>query len=157
MKSRKREERNYGVLRHEMAFMAKASEEQQRKIINNLTVEHALKWDADFEHWAHENQLPPSGEGWRTWLMMAGRGFGKTRAGAEWIFRLGEGRPGSLIALAGATIADAASAGFNELQLAATEVVRLGASPVRLVAGVLANECRDLFVDWRRTPGARAY
>ncbi len=90
-------------------MMAKATEEQQRKVIEQATPEHLLKWDADFEHWAHENQLPPNGEGWRTWLMMAGRGFGKTRAGAEWIFRLANARPGVRIALVGATIADARS------------------------------------------------
>ena len=56
-----------------------------------------------------DNQLPPSGEGWRIWLMMAGRGFGKTRAGAEWIHRLASGKPGVRIALVGATIADARS------------------------------------------------
>ena len=59
--------------------------------------------------WAHENQLPPSGEGWRVWLMMAGRGFGKTRAGAEWIHRLANGKAGVRVALVGATIADARS------------------------------------------------
>ena len=41
--------------------------------------------------------------------MMAGRGFGKTRAGAEWIFRLAKARPGSRIALVGASIGDARS------------------------------------------------
>ena len=34
--------------------------------------------------WARQQQLPPQGD-WRTWLIMAGRGFGKTRAGAEWV------------------------------------------------------------------------
>jgi predicted phage terminase large subunit-like protein len=33
---------------------------------------------------ARENQLPPDGD-WLTWLILAGRGFGKTRAGAEWV------------------------------------------------------------------------
>ena len=47
--------------------------------------EELLGFDGWFEFWAHQGQLPPSGEGWRVWLMMAGRGFGKTRAGAEWI------------------------------------------------------------------------
>jgi phage terminase large subunit-like protein len=41
--------------------------------------------------------------------MMAGRGFGKTRAGAEWIFRLSNSRPKVRIVLIGATIADARS------------------------------------------------
>ncbi len=96
-------------MRHETAILAKASEEQQRRALENSTPEQLLTLDADFEMWAHENQLPPSGEGWRTWLMMAGRGFGKTRAGAEWIFRLADGKPNVRIALVGATIADARS------------------------------------------------
>ena len=66
-----------------------------------------MKLDADFESWAHKSQRPPPGDGWRTWLMMAGRGFGKTRAGAEWIYRLANARPGVRIALIGANIADA--------------------------------------------------
>ena len=44
--------------------------------------------------------------GWSTWLMMAGRGFGKTRAGAEWVHRLAMQRK-VRIALVGATIDDA--------------------------------------------------
>ncbi len=57
----------------------------------------------------------------------------------------------------GATIADAAGAGFNELSLSAAELLRIGNSPVRLIDGVLRDECRDLFEVWRHTPGARAY
>lgn len=38
---------------------------------------------------ARDDQLPPAvtatGEPWRTWLVLGGRGAGKTRAGAEWI------------------------------------------------------------------------
>ena len=107
--SGKRKERDYGVLRHEKALLAKASPEEQRRVIDGVSAERLLQWDADFEEWAHRNQLPPSEEGWRTWLMMAGRGFGKTRAGAEWIFRLANGKPGVRVALVGATIGDARS------------------------------------------------
>jgi len=39
---------------------------------------------ADWGFWARPAQLPPDGE-WAAWLIMAGRGFGKTRAGAEWV------------------------------------------------------------------------
>lgn len=42
----------------------------------------ALPWM--FEFWAMPHQLPPEGN-WRTWLVMGGRGAGKTRAGAEWV------------------------------------------------------------------------
>jgi phage terminase large subunit-like protein len=92
-----------------MNLLADASPEQQRKVFDNATVERLLALDAHFEHWAHANQLPPNGEGWRVWLLMAGRGFGKTRAGAEWIFRLANGKPGVRVALVGATIGDARS------------------------------------------------
>lgn len=81
----------------------------KRKVVHHLTAERLLSLDAEFENWAHANQLPPSSEGWRTWLMMAGRGFGKTRAGAEWIFKLASGRPKLRIALVGGTIAEARS------------------------------------------------
>jgi phage terminase large subunit-like protein len=59
-------------------------------------------------HWryrARPEQLPPEGS-WRVWLLMAGRGFGKTRCGAEWVraeVKAGRRR----IALVGATAADA--------------------------------------------------
>ncbi|SEK37375.1 Large terminase phage packaging protein [Roseovarius azorensis] len=42
----------------------------------------ALPWL--FEFWALEHQLPPEGD-WRTWVILGGRGAGKTRAGAEWV------------------------------------------------------------------------
>lgn len=44
-----------------------------------------------FEFWALPHQLPPEGN-WRTWLVMGGRGAGKTRAGAEWVRAKAEGR-----------------------------------------------------------------
>ena len=97
------------VMRHEMRVLKESPEWLQQRVISKLTPEQALAFDADFEIWAHKNQLPPPETGWRTWLMMAGRGFGKTRAGAEWIFKLANGKPGVRVALAGATIADARS------------------------------------------------
>src|SRR4051794_26454349 len=63
-----------------------------------------------FHEWswqAHGGQRAPEGE-WRTWLLMAGRGFGKTRAGAEWLLARIRETPGARIALVGATIEEAA-------------------------------------------------
>lgn len=52
---------------------------------------------------ARASQLPPAGD-WRTWLILAGRGFGKTRTGAETIRQwIKEGRY-QRIALVGASI-----------------------------------------------------
>jgi phage terminase large subunit-like protein len=82
---------------------------ERARIIASMTFTDLLDSDVAFEAWAHENQLPPSDTGWRTWLMMAGRGFGKTRAGAEWIHGLALARPGVRIALVGASMAEARS------------------------------------------------
>jgi len=57
----------------------------------------------------------------------------------------------------GAQIADASAAGFNELSLAAADLLRQGASPVRLVGGVSAEACQALFPLWQRQSGSRAY
>ena len=38
----------------------------------------------DWNFWARDEQLEPDGD-WNTWFINAGRGFGKTRAGVEWV------------------------------------------------------------------------
>ena len=56
----------------------------------------------------------------------------------------------------GASIVDADTAGFNELTLSAAQLLEIGGSEVRLVGGVLREECRALFEEWKRA-GAAAY
>lgn len=59
----------------------------------------------DWRFWARPAQIAPGGD-WLTWLILAGRGFGKTRTGAEWVREMigaGYGR----IALVAPTAADA--------------------------------------------------
>jgi len=56
--------------------------------------------------WARGEQLAPSGD-WRTWLICAGRGFGKTRAGAEWVRAVARRNPGARIALVAGSLAEA--------------------------------------------------
>ena len=55
--------------------------------------------------WARREQRQPPGD-WTTWLLMGGRGSGKTRAGAEWVRRLA-GKGISPIALVGETMSEA--------------------------------------------------
>jgi len=55
--------------------------------------------------WARSLQLPPPGE-WRVWLLLAGRGFGKTRSGAEFVRARVETGLAVRIALVGPTAAD---------------------------------------------------
>lgn len=64
----------------------------------------------DWALWAREDQAPPPGD-WTTWLILGGRGAGKTRAGAEWTRGAALGRPGfspsaGRIALVAETYAD---------------------------------------------------
>jgi phage terminase large subunit-like protein len=60
----------------------------------------------DWSFYADKRQLPPTGD-WHCWLMLAGRGFGKTRAGAEWVHSLVENEGAIRIALVGATMDEA--------------------------------------------------
>ena len=55
----------------------------------------------DWHMLARPAQVAPKGD-WRIWMIMAGRGFGKTRAGAQWVLELA-GEPGLRIALVGPT------------------------------------------------------
>ncbi len=56
--------------------------------------------------WARDEQVAPPGD-WRLWLVMAGRGFGKTRAGAEWVREIAEATPDARIALVAASLGEA--------------------------------------------------
>jgi len=56
--------------------------------------------------WERPGQRVPEGD-WQCWLVMAGRGFGKTRIGAEWVRAAAEADGGLRSALVGATIGDA--------------------------------------------------
>ena len=40
---------------------------------------------SDWAVHARKEQLPPPGDDWSIWLLLSGRGFGKTRAGSEWV------------------------------------------------------------------------
>ena len=58
--------------------------------------------------WARDKQVAPAGD-WRVWLILAGRGFGKTRAGSEWVREQAEADPGARIALVAASLGEARS------------------------------------------------
>ncbi len=60
----------------------------------------------DWTLWARAKQLAPAGN-WRVWLLLAGRGFGKTRSGAEWVRRQVESGAAHRIALVAPTAAAA--------------------------------------------------
>ena len=94
------------LTREEFIRFVRLEPEKQRALLAELSPADLLAFDAQYEFWASQGQIPPREEGWRTWLMLAGRGFGKTRAGAEWVHRLALARP-VRIALVAATIDEA--------------------------------------------------
>ncbi len=57
----------------------------------------------------------------------------------------------------GATIADADGAGFSELTIAATEMVRLGGSPLKVESGLMQQECAELFRYWASQAKGKSY
>lgn len=78
---------------------------QQRRWIDEASEEELSLLQSEWLLWARDKQLPPQGD-WRIWLLLAGRGFGKTRAGAEWIGLLARRYSQLQIALVGATFDD---------------------------------------------------
>jgi phage terminase large subunit-like protein len=82
--------------------VARLSEKQREDVLHDLNME-VLEWDWRF--WGRPEQFAPEGE-WRFWLIVAGRGFGKTRAGAEWVREMAMAYPGCRIALVGRTTGD---------------------------------------------------
>ena len=89
-----------------------------------------LQWLTD----GRAEQMPPdeSDEGWFLWLAMAGRGFGKTRAGAEDMWWFGYTHPGSILAVVGSTSDDCRKVCFE------------GES------GLLARTPPELVANWNR-------
>jgi phage terminase large subunit-like protein len=85
-------------------------EAERAKVLAGLTEAQAKELLWDWSAWARPNQMSPDlaqgGGPWLTWLVLAGRGFGKTRCGAEWIrAEVTAGRAGR-IALIGETHKD---------------------------------------------------
>lgn len=54
------------------------------ELLSDFSDEDCERLLYDWEFWARQKQKPPPGD-WFCWLISAGRGFGKTRLGAEWV------------------------------------------------------------------------
>lgn len=80
--------------------------EVRQRVIAALNQSELNEFDFHWVMQARKAQLPPPGA-WRTWLIMAGRGFGKTRAGAEWVRLIAEKHSDARIALVSASLAEA--------------------------------------------------
>ncbi|MEM8751428.1 MAG: terminase family protein [Pseudomonadota bacterium] len=95
------------------ASIASLPEDQVKTLIEALSPNAQAALPYLFDFWGMPgHQLPPPGD-WSTWLILGGRGAGKTRAGAEWIRSRVEGRTPlgagrcRRVALVGATLDEA--------------------------------------------------
>lgn len=70
------------------------------QVVRSLHASEARELLVRWSFWAHHGQAAPDHE-WRVWLIRAGRGFGKTRAGAEWVSAYARAVPDAKIALVG--------------------------------------------------------
>ena len=80
------------------------SNEDLKNLIQSLPDDYVIKFQHDWLIHARAEQYPPPGN-WRTWLILAGRGFGKTRTGAEWVRQ--QVKKYSIVNIIGATADDA--------------------------------------------------
>ncbi|MFD1912143.1 DNA-packaging protein [Halodurantibacterium flavum] len=71
-------------MRSGAAWLASAPPEVVDEFIAGLSDEALMALPWLWEFWAQPHQLPPEGA-WKTWVILGGRGAGKTRAGAEWV------------------------------------------------------------------------
>lgn len=85
--------------------LASLPEPERREFLQSLSADELLALEHDWTFWARDDQLPPPGE-WRIWLALAGRGWGKTRVGAEWVCEVAAEAPNLRGALIGRTAAD---------------------------------------------------
>ena len=89
--------------------MRESSPEERAEFCAGLGDAEIAALNNFWELYAHAHQKPPpaadSGMPWTTWLLIGGRGAGKTRSGAEWVRALAQGE-GGRIALIGETFAD---------------------------------------------------
>ena len=93
-------------------LLAALPEEERKKQLDALSPQKLAALKNFWPFWARPDQLEPTGD-WNTWLILAGRGWGKTRTGAEtvrsWVCGETPTSPGRYkrIALIGETTADA--------------------------------------------------
>jgi phage terminase large subunit-like protein len=90
-----------------LATLKRLEMEERRRILRTLTARQvralAEEWWWQAHGGQHEPETCEDGSDWRVWAIVAGRGFGKTRAGAEWVWARARENKDARIALLGAS------------------------------------------------------
>jgi len=66
------------------ALIARMPEDERRAALADLPATDLAALEHAWPVWARPDQLAPEGA-WRTWLLLGGRGAGKTRSASEWV------------------------------------------------------------------------
>ncbi|WP_404336188.1 DNA-packaging protein [Sphingomonas sp. MMS12-HWE2-04] len=88
-----------------IAQLAQLPKAMRDRLLAGLPVNQQYELNERWAQWAQHAQIPPPTP-WRVWMLRAGRGFGKTRAGAEWVAEFARTHAKARIALVGATADD---------------------------------------------------
>jgi phage terminase large subunit-like protein len=88
--------------------LARLGSDGRESVLAGLSPRERLDLLTSWPWTARPSQLAPAHD-WSVWLILAGRGFGKTRAGAEWVTAKAEANPGARFGLVGATAHDGLS------------------------------------------------
>lgn len=90
---------------HEISALQPKEQDFVFRELLEMEAPYRLAYENSWHNWARPEQLAPAGD-WTVWLVMAGRGFGKTRAGAEWVRAIAEADGSARFALIGANFAE---------------------------------------------------
>ena len=137
-----------------LRWLLRQAPAQRRDAVRGLTARERCELAWHWRLWARGEQLAPPGD-WRLWLIMAGRGFGKTRAGAEWVREVAAAHPDARIALVGASLGEARAVMIEALTLrnpcmAAIDPVCKGAGQRALADARLAGHENELALAGQR-------
>ena len=89
-----------------LAWLVDTTLAEREALLASLDAGERREWHWHWGLWRRCSQAPPAGD-WRIWLILAGRGFGKTRTGAQWVQDLAERCPDARIALVAANLPEA--------------------------------------------------
>ncbi len=87
-------------------WLTSAEPELRDRVIRHLSADDRKAFPYHWGFAGRPEQHAPAGD-WRIWMIMAGRGFGKTRAGAEWVRMIADSDPDARIALVSASLSAA--------------------------------------------------
>lgn len=65
--------------------LRKLEPDDLQSVLTELGPKYVEELQHDWKFWARNEQLAPTHDEWDIWFINAGRGFGKTRAGVEWV------------------------------------------------------------------------